>query len=165
MIAGDADHETQYSRSLKIKAKNAGCILTGFIGGNKLSQIYSHAKLFVLPSSHEGLSIALLEAISYEIDVLVSDIPANKEVDLPINFYFKTGNIRELTNKLKEKLQSKSNISNIDIINCRFSWDKIAEDTYRVYNDLIRHHSPLILSKQKHILQSKTQGNLLSFNK
>ncbi len=138
VIAGDADHETQYSRNLKINAKKSGCVLTGFIEGNKLSQIFSNAKLFVLPSFHEGLSIALLEAISYGIDVLASDIPANKEVGLQKYSYFKAGNIQELTNKLKKKLQNNNDLSDFDIINCRFNWDKIAEHTHRVYSDLLQ---------------------------
>jgi len=38
----------------------------------------TNASLFVMPSYHEGLPIALLEAMSYDLDVVVSDIPANK---------------------------------------------------------------------------------------
>lgn len=38
----------------------------------------TNASLFVMPSYHEGLPIALLEAMSYDLDVVVSDIPANR---------------------------------------------------------------------------------------
>ena len=41
-----------------------------------------------MPSYHEGLPIALLEAMSYNLNVLVSDIPANLEVGLKKENYF-----------------------------------------------------------------------------
>ncbi|GAG38931.1 unnamed protein product, partial [marine sediment metagenome] len=59
VITGDADHETPYSRRLKSQAAtDRKVVLTGFIQGNALNEIYSHAGLFVLPSYHEGLPIA-----------------------------------------------------------------------------------------------------------
>ena len=106
VIAGDADHETQYSRNLrKMAADDDRIILTGYITGEPLNQVYSHARLFVLPSYHEGLPIALLEAMSYGIPVLVSDIPANKEVALPAERYFKCGDVTDLQEKMEVLLE------------------------------------------------------------
>ena len=56
----------------------------------------SNAALFILPSFHEGLPISLLEAMSYDLDVLVSDIPANRLPELTLDDYFKTGSIPDL---------------------------------------------------------------------
>ncbi|HBE43612.1 MAG TPA: glycosyl transferase family 1, partial [Bacteroidales bacterium] len=67
VISGDADHETSYSRKLKSLARENGVILTGFLKGEKLQELFSHARLFVLPSFHEGLPISLLEAMSYRL--------------------------------------------------------------------------------------------------
>ncbi len=49
--------------------------MTGFISGDPLHTLFSQAGLFVLPSYHEGLPIALLEAMSWSLPVIVSDIP------------------------------------------------------------------------------------------
>lgn len=73
VLAGDADFEDDYSRKLKSLAKENGVVLTGFIKGKKLHELLTHAHCFVLPSSHEGLPIALLEAMSYDLPVIVSD--------------------------------------------------------------------------------------------
>jgi len=106
VIAGDADHETEYSRDLKkMASEDDRIILTGYITSEPLNQVYSHARLFVLPSYHEGLPIALLEALSYGLAVLVSDIPANKEVELPAERYFRCGAIDELKEKMKVLLE------------------------------------------------------------
>jgi len=134
VLVGDADHETTYSKNLKQLAKKNGIILTGFIKGEKLSQIFSHAKLFVMPSYHEGLPIALLEAMSYNLDVLVSNIPANLNVKLKNNDYFEVGNIVDLQNKLLSKLNSSIRRNFKEIIKNKYNWDEIANRTLNVYS-------------------------------
>lgn len=141
VIAGDADHEDEYSRRLKQKACDAGVKLTGYITGDNLHQIYSHAKLFVLPSYHEGLPIALLEALSYGLNVLVSDIPANLEVELDRQHYFKCGDIDDLQKQLRHQLSRQPDekyykyIS--ELLRTRYDWAKIAKETIDLYKTLI----------------------------
>lgn len=140
VIAGDADHETEYSRKLKESAKNAGIILTGFISGRPLLELYSNAGLFVLPSYYEGLPIALLEAMSYNLPILVSDIPANKEVSLPEYRYFKAGNVGELLDKMVKLIKSGINDEERKvqkkILSDNYNWDNIAEKTISVYREV-----------------------------
>lgn len=64
VVAGDTDFEDEYSRKLKKLVVRNEVILTGFIKGRKLHQLLTHVRSFVLPSSHEGVPIALLEAMS-----------------------------------------------------------------------------------------------------
>jgi glycosyltransferase involved in cell wall biosynthesis len=138
VIAGDADHETPYSISLKTRAAtNKDVILTGYVTGEELNQIFSHALFFILPSSHEGLPIALLEAMSYELPVLISDIPANKEVGLEPQRYFQRGNPVHLANQLQKLinmgLPEKERTQYRQILSDMYNWPKIAEQTIRVY--------------------------------
>ncbi|MDD6209484.1 MAG: glycosyltransferase family 4 protein [Bacteroidales bacterium] len=135
VIAGDADHETEYSIKLKKLAQEHHVILTGFIKGAQLNEIFSHAALFVLPSSHEGLPIALLEAMSYNLDVLVSDIPANKLQELDSSDYFISGSPDDLQNKLKSKLSKIQINRNYDLDS--YQWPSIAVQTCSIYKALI----------------------------
>jgi glycosyltransferase involved in cell wall biosynthesis len=143
VIAGDADHETDYSRSLrKLAAEDDRVILTGYLTGRPLNQVYSHARLFVLPSYHEGLAISLLEALSYGIPVLVSDIPANKEVELPEYCYFCCGEVSNLKQKMGVLLGKQVSESERKKI-CRkiekkYNWEKIAERTVAVYQKVLK---------------------------
>lgn len=135
VLAGDTDFEDDYSRSLKQMAKEKGVILTGFVKGQKLHSLLSNARCFVLPSSHEGLPIALLEAMSYHLSVIVSDIPANKEVGLPSDAYFHTGDIKALQNKLQNVLDFPYSTVQYDM--GKYDWDKIAEEVAKVYEKLV----------------------------
>jgi hypothetical protein len=137
VLAGDTDFEDEYSRSLKQMAKEKGIILTGFVKGKKLHSLLSNARVFVLPSSHEGLPIALLEAMSYNLPVIVSDIPANKEVGLPSDAYFPTGNISSLQNKLQKILSFP--YSTVQYNMEKYNWDKIAEEVIKVYKEVLFH--------------------------
>ena len=138
VIAGDADHETPYSRKLRqLATQDSRVILTGYITGEDLNQVFSHAKLFVLPSYHEGLPIALLEAMSYGLAVLVSDIPANKEVALANERFFRCGDVEELRQKIE--MLFKKGLAESEVLDFRlqiaekYNWLIIAEQTVAVY--------------------------------
>lgn len=143
VVAGDADHESDYSRNLKAMAKSdPRIILTGYITGEDLNQVYSHARLFVLPSYHEGLPICLLEAMSYGLPVVVSDIPANKEVELPSDRFFNCGNTDELRNTLEKLLEKNLTIEEKYLIQKqileKYNWDLIAKQTVSIYEKALR---------------------------
>ncbi len=141
VIAGDADHETKYSRMIKNLAKNStNIILTGFITGREIQSIFSNAKLFVLPSKHEGLPIALLEALSYGIEVLASDIEANLQINLDKNNFFKQGDIEDIKRKmlyhLNATLEKETKNKRLKMIKDEYNWDIIAEKTYKIYREI-----------------------------
>ncbi|MBQ7690570.1 MAG: glycosyltransferase family 4 protein [Muribaculaceae bacterium] len=134
-IAGDADHDDDYSRSLKQQARLAGVTLTGYVQGNPLNQLLHGARLFVLPSSHEGLPIALLEAMSCQVDVLVSDIPANRLPQLDTTDFFVTDSIDDLTEALRRKLSAPAAERVYDL--SPYNWDTIAQRTLEVYRQTL----------------------------
>ncbi len=133
VIAGDSDHEDEYSRGLKQQATENGVILTGFIKGEPLNQLLSNASLFVLPSYHEGLPIALLEAMSYGIDIVASDIPANTIAQLEEGDFFPVGNTSALSRLIQHKVNSKRQRS-YDL--SPYNWDTIARRTVDVYESI-----------------------------
>ena len=96
-----------------------------------MTSLLTHASCYCLPSSHEGLPIALLEAMSYNIPVVASDIPANLEIGLDDRHYFPCGNIEKLADRL-ENMISRSHKIQYDMH--LYNWDIIAKQTAEVYN-------------------------------
>lgn len=137
VIAGDSDHPTEYSIQLKEKAKEKGIVLTGFVKGKPLEELMTHARLFVLPSYHEGLPISLLEAMSYGKDVLVSDIEANRLPELEETDIFKTGSTRSLKQSIEKKLQGGQN-KNREYAMYKYNWQNIAAQTTDVYKTILK---------------------------
>lgn len=134
VLAGDTDFEDDYSRRLKHMAREHGVILTGFVKGQKLHSLLTNTRCFVLPSSHEGLPIALLEAMSYHLPVIVSNIPANLEVGLPPKDYFPVGDVDALARKLQENVNAPLQAVHYDM--SPYDWDKIAGQVMEVYKAL-----------------------------
>ena len=134
VIAGDTDFEDDYSRELKRKAGDAGVVLTGFVRGRKLHSLLTNCRLYCLPSSHEGLPIALLEAMSYNLPVVVSNIPANLEVGLPDDDYFPVGDVDALSLKLSAILNAPLRRISYDME--KYDWDNIASQVADIYRTL-----------------------------
>lgn len=134
VIAGDADFEDDYSRALRQQAAEAEVILTGFIKGEPLNQLLTNASVYVMSSYHEGLPIALLEAMSYGLDIIVSDIPANRLAEISPRDLFPVGDTDALAAKLIEKAQNPPRHRRYDLTN--YDWDHIADQTLSLYRSL-----------------------------
>lgn len=134
VLAGDTDFEDDYSKELKRKAGENRVVLTGFIRGRKLHSLLTNALCYSLPSSHEGLPIALLEAMSYKLPVITSAIPANLEVGLDSSCYHQVGDVDTLAAKL-EAIVNKP-LQRIDYDMSKYDWDVIAKQVAEVYDAL-----------------------------
>jgi len=141
VIVGASDHPDEYTRSVLAEAgKRQDVVCTGFQKGLALQELYAHAGIFVLPSSHEGLPIALLEALSFGLPVIASDIPANVEVGLPPEHYFPLGAIDLLADRLQQfsggSLSDAMRTERRAWVAERYNWTRIAEQTMAVYRDV-----------------------------
>jgi glycosyltransferase involved in cell wall biosynthesis len=142
-LAGTADHPTPYSRSLRKRAEEMnGVVPTGFVKGDALSQLYAHSGLFVLPSYHEGLPLVLLEALSYRCNVVASDIPAVRAVDIREDRFVPPGDVRALREGMRRwmdrGISGREREENLRTLRRNYSWDVIARRTRDVYRSVLR---------------------------
>lgn len=129
LIVGGVDFEDSYSKGLMSKA-NGNIVFAGKRHGKDLWAIYKFSSLVVLPSYHEGLPIVALEALSFNIPLLLSDIEPNLDLELDPTNYFGVGDIKDLSYKLTHKPESLT--SNQQILS-KFSWPNIAQATLKIY--------------------------------
>lgn len=138
VIAGGASHTNNYLEEIKKKtAENDKIIMTGFVQGEELEELYSNCYLYCLPSDIEGMPISLLEAMSYGKNCLISNIPENTTVCEDYAITFKKSDINDLKNKLEECLEGKGRRNNEEISNYilnKYNWDDVVERTEKLYN-------------------------------
>lgn len=130
VIAGSADHESEYARDLLARASER-VIFAGVQSRATLKCLYEHCALFVMPSYHEGLPIAALEAANCGARMLLSDISANLDIGLDPANYFPVGDVAALTERLNTDCANFQ--IDRDAVRARFSWDRAAEETLDVY--------------------------------
>lgn len=140
-LVGGLDADA-YGKAVQEAAQTAGVVLTGFQSGLALKQLYSHAGAFVLPSSHEGLPIVLLEALSYGLPVLASNIPAHLEIALDRSSYFAVGDVpalaRGLTHLRHTPIDEETRVQRAREVAAAYDWERIADKTLAVYNTVSR---------------------------
>ena len=132
VIAGGNSHSGEYFDEItKLCENDDSIIMTGFVQGQALEELYSNAYMYVLPSDIEGMPMSLLEALSYGNKCLVSDIPENTEVIKDKGYTFKKSDTKDLTEKLETLLKANFETHTEKII--PFSWDEVTEKTLEVY--------------------------------
>ena len=117
--------------SIRGKFSNRIC-LTGFIEEEDLKAVYSHADIFVDASIYEGFGMPPLEALSNGVKhVLVSDIPAHREVLGKDAVYFKLHDINDLAVKMAQ-ICRENTVQKAAEPAClsKYSWKKSAETVY-----------------------------------
>lgn len=138
LLVGGAQGSQRYADLVKQQiAGNDAIINTGFLQGIEVQELLMSAGIFALPSSHEGLPLSLMEAMKLGTPVLVSDIPANREMQLDEESYFAVGDTDTLCERLRELAAATPEerliiARRLNALCARFDWDAIAKSTLSV---------------------------------
>ena len=125
-----------------IKTLNAGdyVVFPGYIPDEDLPAVYGAATIAVMASIYEGFGLPILEAMASHTPVVCSNSSSLPELGGDAAQYFDPMNIDEMTEALKKVLDDeilqqtmiKSGIQQA----AKFSWDRAAQETFAVYNQL-----------------------------
>jgi len=101
VIAGggsQANHLKTVTQELGIEA----CVkFTGRVSSDEIRKILSESKVFVSPALEDGTSPALMEALAVGLNVVASDISANRAIDMfKHTYFFETPKPADLAEKI-----------------------------------------------------------------
>ena len=142
VIAGGNSQAVGYMEQIhRMAAQDKRVIMTDFVQGQILEELYSNAYGFVLPSDVEGMALTLLEAMSYGDCCLVSDICENTEVVEDKALVFHKGDVKDLRDKLEYMLNNPETVreygrQSADFICGKYNWDQVVEETLAVYRNV-----------------------------
>ncbi len=145
VVAGDNKADIEYVRYLHNLGK--GCdeiIFTGAIYGEDKDTLLRNAYSFCIPSTIEGLSISLLEAMSYSLPIIASDIPANREVlKSDKALWVRPENENDLREAIEYSVNNSTAIKETTLYNYRlvkecYTWEKVAMKYVTYLSALVR---------------------------
>jgi exopolysaccharide biosynthesis WecB/TagA/CpsF family protein len=140
VIAGGSSQAVGYMEQIhSMAAQDSRIIMTDFVQGQLLEELYSNAYAFVLPSDVEGMALSLLEAMSYGTCCLVSDICENTEVTEDKALQFARGDVKDLRRQLSYMLEHPDEVrkyaaESSDFICGKYNWDEVVEETLSCYH-------------------------------
>ena len=148
IIIGKGEEEDELR--LRISRQNlCHCIeLRGWCSDEQLPYFYNAADIFVLPSTMEGHSVALLEAMASGLPIIASDIEGNRESieDGDNGLLFESNNEKILAEKLMkllndDKLRDIIAKKNLNAFSERFSMNAHIEKYNKIYRTLVHDQS------------------------
>lgn len=148
VIVGGSSHTTAFAERLtELAAQDERVILTGPVYGDDSRALFASAAAYLMPSLLEGLPLALLEASSCGLPLIVSDIQPHLEVvgtDGVGRRVFATGDVQDMARAIRQTLDELP----CSAAACRtfqqhvteeYSWERIASLTESVYRQAIAH--------------------------
>jgi glycosyltransferase involved in cell wall biosynthesis len=142
-IVGDSAFTDSYVAGLKKFAnKDTDIVFTSWVQGKTLDTIFKEAALLVHPSENEGLPLTVLSGMSAGTPILVSNISEHQELIEDKNFVFANTDVDDLTQKMINILKNPALRESASIVNKKqaqeiYSWEKIGDQTEKVYMDLL----------------------------
>ncbi|MFZ5535447.1 MAG: glycosyltransferase family 4 protein [Patescibacteria group bacterium] len=111
-----------------------------FVPDDELPELYKNAACFVLPSLYEGFGLPVLEAMSYGIPVVVSNVSSLPEIAGDAGIYVEPENVESITRGLETALTEKSADRTKRITGgkkraAEFTWERAADQVMRVLSE------------------------------
>ena len=143
IAGGSADTDRKFWNELRETAREDPRILfTGFVQGQLLDELYSNAYFCVFPSDLEGMSLSLLEAMSYGNSCVVSDIPEFVEVVEDHALIFQRAGADDFRRKMQMLCDDEALVKDYregvsDFVCKKYKWDDVVVETLRLYRKVL----------------------------
>ena len=116
----------------------------GFITDEQLIDLYKTADIFVLPTLFEGMPTVVLEAMSFGLPVIVSDVGATAElVDVTNGYLIEKNNVAQLKKAIMDfyslEISSKEKLSEASVnkVKHTYNWETVAGNHIEFFKKLV----------------------------
>lgn len=115
----------------------------GWIPHTDMPSVYQKADVFVLPSAAEGLSVALIEAMSAGLPVIASDFPGNRDVlGESAALYVRHGDFEGFTAAMTKlvhapDLRAQLGRAGRKKVVENYSWDRVARSQFKIFMSFV----------------------------
>jgi glycosyltransferase involved in cell wall biosynthesis len=139
VIAGEAPVGGTYMKQLvELAGDDRRIRFVGRVQGRLLEELFSNAAVFAQPSELEGLSIGLIEAMSYGLSCVASDIPENVEVVADTGILFRNKDVADLERALAWSIQNTAASAALATKGRQrvaelFSWERVVDQLEALY--------------------------------
>ncbi len=120
---------------------NKNIIFWGEAQESDLASLYQHGLAYIAPSLAEGFNLGAVEALSFNLPVVASDIAVHREILKNTALYFESLSIDDLEAKLKliiEKTDYQRNWrSTVESAIAGYRWQKTAHETIACYQSML----------------------------
>ena len=116
-----------------------------FVADDELPALYRNAKVFALPSLYEGFGLPVLEAMSYGVPVVVSNVSSLPEIAGEAGIYVDPESIESIAQGLEKALSEKRDVTRERAAKkqvAKFTWEKAAKQTLEVLEKVGKGESP-----------------------
>ncbi len=146
LVVAGSDGGSGYARALRRLAQTLQlgdrCIFIGEVRGSEKQEVLSGADIFALPSYSEGLPVAVIEAMTAGLPVLITpacNLPEVEEwnagIIVPPNVLDFSRTILRVSHDLE--LARQMGLNGKQLVKAKFTWERIARDTFRAYDRML----------------------------
>ncbi|MFA5124501.1 MAG: glycosyltransferase family 1 protein [Patescibacteria group bacterium] len=140
VLAGASGNQYEEIKNIISKAKLENeVILTGYIDNQDMPALYSNAAVFVFPTLYEGFGLPILEAMASGTPVVTSNQLPHTEVGGQAALYALPNSAEDIADKITQLLTNDSLRQEMITRGLNqakeFSWQKTAEEIYKIIKD------------------------------
>lgn len=120
-------------------------IIQHTVNDKQLTYLYKNAEFFIFPSLYEGFGLPIMEAFACKCPIAISDASCFPEIAGDAALYFNPQSEDSIAQTIKKMLHDEELRKNLVEKGTKrltdFSKEKMAQETYQVYNDGITMHN------------------------
>jgi len=147
ILAGSNPQDADYETKIKVQIHNSSLAkyttITGFVSGDLKVELLTKADLFVLPSYYENFGIAVAEAMTAGVPVVISDrIHIAEDIQQAEAGWVEALEVGAIANSIKSALlnpqeRERRGLNGKEYAQKHYNWEAIAQQTIDAYQQIL----------------------------